>query len=142
MVSRPGSPTAANQTEAIKPTENIIEEPQLLRLKLSRRSHKGYMRRLLTQAKEILQNKDTTLEALAILDQQIKSKKEVLSTKNEEIEALTSLEKLEEEIEETITFTEEIDNCVFELDKIVNRLLTAKDESTQQRRKPDAIGTI
>ena len=38
MVSRPGSPTAESQMEAIQPTENIIEEPQLLRLKLSRRS--------------------------------------------------------------------------------------------------------
>ena len=40
MVPRPGSQTAANQLEAIQPTENIHEEPQLLRLKLSRRSHR------------------------------------------------------------------------------------------------------
>ena len=40
MVSRPGSPTTANQMEAKQPDENIHEEPQLLRLKLSR-SHKG-----------------------------------------------------------------------------------------------------
>ena len=39
MVSRPGSLTAANQMEAIQPTENITEEPQLLKLvdKLSTR---------------------------------------------------------------------------------------------------------
>ena len=41
--------------------------------------------------------------------------------KNDGIEALTSLEKLEEEIEETISFTEEIDNCIFELDKMVKK---------------------
>ena len=54
MVSRPGSPKAANQRKAMHPTETIIEEPQLLRLKLSRRSHKGYMRWLLNQALELL----------------------------------------------------------------------------------------
>ena len=92
--------------EAIQPTENNIEEPQRLQLKLSRRSHKGYMRRLLNQALDLLQNEDTTLEALTKLKQQITSKKVNLSKKNDEIEALTSLEKLEEEIEETISFTE------------------------------------
>ena len=55
--------------EAIQPTENIIEEPQLLRLKLSRRSHKVNMRRLLNQFLELLQNEDTTLEALEKLEQ-------------------------------------------------------------------------
>ena len=57
MVSRPGSPTVANEMEGIQPTENNIEEPLLLRSKLSRRSHKGYMRRLLNQALELLQKK-------------------------------------------------------------------------------------
>ena len=78
MVSRPGSPTAANQMEAIQPTENIFEDPQLLRLKLSRRSHKGYQRQLLNQALEILQNKDTTPEALEKPKQQIKLKRDDL----------------------------------------------------------------
>ena len=32
MVSRPGSPTAANKTDVIQLTQNIIEEPQLHRL--------------------------------------------------------------------------------------------------------------
>ena len=63
MVSGPGSPTAANQMKAIQRTESIIEEPQLLRLKLSRKSHKGHMRRLVNQALGILQNEDSTLEA-------------------------------------------------------------------------------
>ena len=121
MVSRPRSPTVANEMEAIQPTENNIEEPQLLRLKLSRRSHKGYMRRLLNQALELLQNEDTTLEALTKFKQQITSEKVDLSKENHEIEALTSLEKLEEESEETISFTEEIDNCFFELDKMVKK---------------------
>ena len=46
--------------------------------------------------------------------------------------------------EETITFTEEFefDHCVFELDQMVKRLSTAKDESTQQRRNPDGNGTL
>ena len=82
MLPRPGSPIAANQMEAIQPTENIIEEPQLLRIKLSERSHKGYMRRLLKQYIELLQNEDTALEALAKLKEQIQSKKEDLSKKN------------------------------------------------------------
>ena len=110
MLSWTGSPTATNQMEAIQSTENIIEEPQLLRIELSGISHKGFSRRLLNQAKEVLQNEDTTLEALA---------KPKLSKKNEEIEALTFLEALEEEIEETSSFTEENDNCVFELDKMI-----------------------
>ena len=92
MVSRPGSPTVANEMKAIQPTENNIEEPQILQLKLSRRSHKGLMRRLLNQALEILQKVDTTLEALTKLKQQITSKKEDLSKRNDENEALTSLE--------------------------------------------------
>ena len=90
MITRPGSPTAANQMEVMQPTENIIEEPQLLRIKLSRRSHKYYMRQLLNRALELLQNEDTTLEALA----KLKLKKEYLSKKNEEIEAPMSLENL------------------------------------------------
>ena len=57
MVSRPGSPTVANEMEGIQPTENNIDEPQLLRLKRSRRSHKGYMRRLLNQALEFYKMK-------------------------------------------------------------------------------------
>ena len=32
MVFRPGPPTVANEMEAIQPTENNIEEPQLLRI--------------------------------------------------------------------------------------------------------------
>ena len=76
------------------------------------------VRRLLNQALEVLQNEDTTLEALTKLKQQITSKREDLSKKNDEIEALISLEKLEEEIEETISFTEEIDYCIFEKDKM------------------------
>ena len=105
--------------EAIQPTENSIEEPQLLRLKLSRKFHKGYMRPLLNQASELLQNEDTTLEALTKPKQQITSTKEDMSKINDEIEALTSLEKLKEEIEETISFTHQIDNCILELDKMV-----------------------
>ena len=136
MVSRPGSPTVANEMEGIQPTENNIEEPHLLRLKLSRRSHKGYMRRLSNQALVLIQNVDTTLAALTKLKQQITSKKEDLS-KKDEIDALDSLEKLEEEVKETISFTEEIDNCIFELDKMVKGLSIAKDESTQQRRNAD-----
>ena len=104
-MSRQESPTAANQMEAIQSTENIIQEPQLLRI------NKGYSRRLLNRAIEVLQNEDTTLEALA---------NPRLSKKNEEIEELTCLAELEEEIEETFNFTEEIDNCVFELDKMIN----------------------
>ena len=100
------------------------------------------MRRALNQALELLQNEYSTLEALVKLIQQIKSKNDDLSKKNEEVEALSSLEKLEEEIEEIITFREEIDNCVFELDKIVKRLSTAKGESTQQRINPDGIGLL
>ena len=142
MVSRPGSPTVANEMEGVQPTENNIEEPQLLRLKLSRRSHKGCMRRLLNQALELLQNDEKTLEALTKLKQQFTSKKVDLSKKNDEIEKLTLLEKLEEEIEETISFTEEIDNCFFELDKMVRRLSIAKDEPTQQRRNADGNCTI
>ena len=107
--------------EAIQPTENNIEEPQLLRLKPSRRSHKGYMRRLLNQALDLLQNEDTTLEASTKLKQQITSKKVNLSKKNDEIEALTSLGNLEEEIDETSSFTEEIDNCIFEMNKMVKK---------------------
>ena len=99
------------------------------------------MRRLINEALELLQNEDTTLENLAKLKQQTKLKKEELSKKNKEIEALTSLEKLGEEIEESISFTEEIDNCVFELDNMVKRLSIAK-ESTQQRRNQDGIGTL
>ena len=52
------------------------------------------------------------------------------------------MEKLEEEIEETISFTEEIDNCIFELDKMVKNFSIAKDESTQQRRNADGNGTL
>ena len=108
--------------EGIQSTKNNIEEPQLLRLKLCKRSHKGYMRRLLNQALELLQNEYTTLlEALTKLEQQITSKKVDLSKTNDEIEALTSLEKLEEEIEETISFPEEIDNCNFEQEKMVKK---------------------
>ena len=54
MVSRPGSPTAANPMNVKQSKEDIIEEPQLLRLELSRRSHNGYLRQLLNQALEIL----------------------------------------------------------------------------------------
>ena len=141
-MSRPGSPTDANHLEAIETTENIIDEMQLLRKKLSRRSHKRYMRWLLNQASELLQSKDITLKALAKLKQQIKEKQEDLSTKNEEIEEITLLQKLEEEIEETITFTEEIDVCPFELEQMVKRLSAAKDESTQQRRYLDGNGNL
>ena len=91
------------------------------------------MRRLLNQALELLQNEDTTLEALTKLKEQIRAKKEDLSKKNDEIEALTSLQKLEKEIEETISFTGGINNCIFEHDKMVKRLSIAKDESTPQR---------
>ena len=99
------------------------------------------MRRLLNQASELLQNEYTTLKALEKLKQQTNSKKEDLSKKNEEIETLASLKKLEE-IEETNTFTEEIENCVSELDKMVKRLSAAKNESTQQMSNPDGNGTL
>ena len=49
---------------------------------------------------------------------------------------------MEEEIEETISFTEEIDNCIFELDKMINTLSIAKDESTQQTRNADGNSTL
>ena len=84
------------------------------------------MRRLLNQELELLQIEDTTLKALTKPKQQITSKKENLSKKNDEIEALTSLGKLEEEIEGNFSFTEEIDNCNIELDKMVKGLSIAK----------------
>ena len=43
------------------------------------------MRRLINQALEVLQNEDTTLDALVKPKQRIKSKTEDLSKKNEEI---------------------------------------------------------
>ena len=52
-----------------------------MRLKLSRRSHKGCLRRLLEQASELLQNEDKTLEALKKLAEQLETKKEELSKK-------------------------------------------------------------
>ena len=64
-MSRLGSPTASNKMDAIQLTQNIIEEPKL---KLFRGPHEGYMRRLIKRAFELLQNGDTTLEALADLN--------------------------------------------------------------------------
>ena len=120
MVSRPGSRTVARQMESKQLTKNIIENP-----------------RLSNQALELLQNEDTTLEALTKFQQQFKSKKEELSKKNETIEALTSHWKnWRKKIEEIFTFTEEIDNCIFDIDKMVKRLSTAKDELTHKEETP------
>ena len=92
------------------------------------------MSRLINEALELLQNENTTLETLAKLKQQTKLKKEELSKINEEIEALTSLEKYGEEIEESITFTEEIDNCVFELDKMVKKTFNSQRINTAKKK--------
>ena len=63
MVCRSGSPTSAHKIEAMQSTEyNTRPEPQLMRLKLSRITHKSYMRRLLNQTLDKLRKTDDTLE--------------------------------------------------------------------------------
>ena len=67
---------------------------------------------------------------------QQKSKNKDLSKENEEIEALTSVEKNEGEIEETFTFTEEIDNCKFERDKAMKKTFNSQRRINQAKKKP------
>ena len=91
------------------------ESPELRRLKLSRRAHKGCMTRFLSSAEELLENETASDENISKLKQQIESKKRDLRAKNLEIEAIIPLEDLEAEIEENTQTLEEIDNIVFDL---------------------------
>ena len=91
------------------------ESPELRRLKLSRRAHKGCMTRFLSSAEELLENETASFENISKLKQQIESKKRDLLAKNLEIEAIIPLEDLEAEIEENTQTLEKIDNIVFDL---------------------------
>ena len=140
MVSRPGSPTLNSNTNQPAPqsTDSEItvstgnaetynfrnttkipgtgtdESPELRRLKLSRRAHKGCMTRFLSSAEELLENETASFENISKL-KQIETKKRDLVAKNLEIEAIILLEDLEAEIEENTQTLEEIDNIVFDL---------------------------
>ena len=96
---------------------SINETPQLRRLKLSRRAHRGCMTRFLSSAQEILEGDTASIENISKLKQQIELKKRDIVTKNLEIEAIIPLEDLETEIEENTREIEEIDTIIFDLQK-------------------------
>ena len=111
---------------------SINETPQLRRLKLSRRAHRGCMTRFLSSAQEILEGDTASIENISKLKQQIELKKRDIVTKNLEIEAIIPLEDLETENEENSQALEKIDNIIFDLQKRLQNPQLPRNTSTVQ----------